>query len=391
MRSAEEISSAVVHYCNILGVAVPFFKFLFVPLSSAIAVKCWGCSYFFFLLLLQDPPREMKEQAVCMPFSGPAGHVLVVSVAVLSIVLCVARYRWKHVKGQDRRSVRVYAYDMSKLVISQSAAWVVNLFMTAWVFDALLYLQAKDNDAVSYGTRASMTEIEGIGWYASVFLMDFVFGVPLGVWMGKSLNRIADNYWRAWLVQEFSLEQEALPRQQSMMEATFDEFNDELADMINSSLMLHTELPCNAELPCLARYCEQNRIYGKYERHHSGTSADDFVDQWGPQLDIRWWWSQTLSFSAVIGVSRLASGVCMIGLLYAYRSPANPIVVIAQVVTDLPFTCAEKQWLVAGLMRCVIDVVMLLIFDAVLKFRSKDEYRAVEDDHTAESHEGEWF
>lgn len=306
------------------------------------------------------------RRAMCMPFSGMAGAVLVTCMGILSIVICVIRYSWEHRRGEDRRPARVYAYDMSKIALSQTAAWAVNLWMTDLVFQVLL----------SRGVEGEELDIEGIGWYTAVFMMDFIFGVPLGIWLGRLVNQQADAWWASYLGQTLNGHRSVPRRSISVM--TFDSVDDDELFDITCHAEKAQDVPPNCELPLRPRWAEQNRIYGKYGRGHSGKyEQDSFVDEWGPALDGWWWWSQTLSWSMCVAISRMLSGVAIIVILVAYNAPTNPVVLIAASVSSLPLTCAAKQWLIAGLFRIAVDVVQYLIIDAVNKFRTKITYEVI--------------
>lgn len=304
-----------------------------------------------------------------MPFSGVAGAILVTFMGVLSIVICVVRYLWEHRRGEDRRPLRVYAYDMCKIAISQSAAWVVNLWMTDQAFQAFLSPQDVEGGD-------ELGDIEGIGWYTAVFLLDFFLGVPLGIWFGRLVNQQAEVWWTSYLSEALRI-QTPIPRR-ALSVMTLDSIDDDELFDLTCCAEEAQDVPANADLPCLPRWAEQNRIYGKYGRLHSGKYEEDsFIDAWGPALDGWWWWSQTTSWSLCVAVSRAVSGFVIVVALLLYNAPSNPVVLIATAVSNMPLTCAAKQWLIAGAFRIAVDVLQYLIIDAVNKFRTKVTYEAV--------------
>lgn len=319
-----------------------------------------------------------------MPFTGFAGHVLMLTVACMTMLLCVLRYWYARAHGTDKRSARQYTYDMSKIAISQTAAWAVNLGMTSVVSSVLASLEV---------SSAAVNGAEGIGWYAAIFMMDFLVGVPVGLWLSRWLNHACDAYWRSWLAnyltncrQEGDLSRVAPydwaepPASPTLLAgccgdqgAVGDSEVDSVALMVEQ-LEGTGELPEHDTLPsCMARIAEQNRLYGKYGRHHHGSAEDVYMDRWGPRLDGVWWASQLATFSAVIAVSRCFSGFLIVALLSVDPHVSNPVVAIAQFVTKLPLTCGEKQWAVAGGFRIAVDVLQFLIFDAVNRLRIKSD------------------
>jgi hypothetical protein len=313
-------------------------------------------------VVIMKPARR----AACMPFSGVAGAILVTFMGILSIVICIIRYMWEHRRGEDRRPARVYAYDMCKIAISQTAAWVVNLWITDQVFQTLL----------SRGADGEELGIEGIGWYTAVFLMDFVVGVPLGIWLGRLVNQQAEVWWTSYLSAALRV-QAPIPRR-ALSVMTLDSIDDDELFDLTCCAEEAQDVPANCDLPWLPRWAEQNRIYGKYGRLHSGKYEEDsFIDTWGPALDGWWWWSQTASWSICVAVSRIFSGLVMMMALLVYNAPTNPIVLIATAVSEMPLTCAAKQWLIAGVLRIAVDVLQYLIIDAVNKFRTKVTYETV--------------
>lgn len=305
------------------------------------------------------------QKARCMPFSGTAGHILVAAMGALSVVLCVVRYWWLHRHGKDTRPLRVYAYDMSKIVVSQSAAWVVNLIVT----DRIYYSLEDD------------TTVEGIGLYAGVFFMDIVIGVPLGLWMGKWFNEVCDAYWRRYLLGTEHVPV-ALTTNSLTLSATFAEIEDDVFEAIAAFEDCEGSLKCevtpNGELPPFARIAEQNRMYGKYARHHCGNECDVFVDSYGPELESSWWWSQCTTWSIVVAISRVLSGLLLLGSLSLSTKAVNPLMWVASAVTDLKISCAAKQWWIAGFFRIAIDVGQYLVIDAVNKLRAKSAHIQLE-------------
>ena len=74
----------------------------------------------------------------CVPFQGLAGDIVGFMLSVLAVASYVGIFYYQRtVSRKDRRSWTVFNMDLTKICISQSVAWAVNLYATAYNDDML--------------------------------------------------------------------------------------------------------------------------------------------------------------------------------------------------------------------------------------------------------------
>ena len=285
-----------------------------------------------------------------MPFSGFAGLLIVSLMAVGAVLVYVALFCYQHfVTGSDERPVKVFAFDLSKILISQSGAWVVNLGMTQLVVQRA---------AAALGLQESRS-IQGIAWYASIFLMDCLVGVPLGIVLGKLLNR-----WCRWILQDVSSQLsnnvpgvEECRRSRSSIDLDVAAFVADLDER---------------DPTCLERFCAMNAQYGKYGPHHGEQDYDSELAE--ASLRCSWWASQLASWTLCVSLSRVLSGLIVLVSFDLLRNSDNIVLEVAVGITEWKTSCAKKQWVVAGAMRIALDLGQIAIID--LFNRLQTHYRS---------------
>lgn len=306
----------------------------------------------------------LVEDVECMPFTGAAGHALALFLCLFAVSVCALAYRYQRQQGTEIRPLRVYLYDMSKIVLSQLAAWLVNMSMTALAFEeyqsesssASLTLTAVQPTPTVHGKAPPSHPprppyMTGVGWYASVFTLDFVVGVPVGLALGALLSRLAAKYWMSYV----------RPYAQKHIVGIVMELEPGDIDV--------EDLPPEAEMPCLVRLAEQNAVLGKYGRRHVGNGNEDATeeDEWGPQLEGSWWATQCLAWCLCVAASRAVSGGLLLLSLQYVPLEWNVLLWLAKWISSWPFSCGAKQWIVAGVMRTTTDIAQYLIVDVVNK------------------------
>jgi hypothetical protein len=274
-----------------------------------------------------------------MPFSGLAGFLIVSLMAVGAVAAYVALYCYHHyITGRDERPLKVFTFDVSKILISQSGAWIVNLVMTELVVQEA---------ARALGARQS-EDIEGIAWYASIFLLDCLVGVPLGIVLGKLFTLCCRCYLRQrrpGLGASWSQNDAQLRSIHSVSALDLSLFFDESGTLDKST--------------CLERFCAMNAKYGKYGPRHGDCDADH------DEAALRWsWWGcQLTTWTCCVALSRVMSGFIAIASFSVLRNSENVVLAIARGITDWDVSCAVKQWVVAGALRVTLDVGQIALID----------------------------
>lgn len=252
----------------------------------------------------------------------PHRFLLGLGAAVIYLLMYVYQH---YIRLSDTRSVKVFAFDVSKILISQSGAWVVNLVITEMIVQAA---------SVKVGPDTT-SGIQGIGWYASVFLLDCFVGVPLGLALGKGLNR-----WCKYIV----------------------------GPAVQDDPRYQDESVARPESSSLKTFCLQNQTYGKYGPNHG--DADEDISH----LHCSWWISQLATWTLCVSLSRMFSGCIGLSSFALLRNRDNPMIAIAEGISEMDMSCAKKQWIIAGAMRLVLDIGQIAVIDVCNRLAVK--YRA---------------
>lgn len=113
---------------------------------------------------------NMENHQQCDIFTGPVGKILILGFTSIAFVSYTFTYYYRkhHLKTETRTNL-VFFMDLSKMGLGQGMGFVaniVNAHRNAGAFDPLSY-------------------------YLPTFISDELFGVPLGVLLGRYVNRLA--------------------------------------------------------------------------------------------------------------------------------------------------------------------------------------------------------
>lgn len=288
--------------------------------------------------------------APCMPFSGMAGLLIVSIMAAGAVGAYVLLYVYQHYRtGRDERPVKVFVFDVSKILISQSGAWIVNLAMTTLVVQ-------EASRALGVGRSAA---IEGIAWYASIFMLDCLVGVPLGLVLGKCFNQ-----WCRWYLRRRqhaaagALGRVASSSMSALDIAAFFDDGTQAMQQIDGSSGGGGGGTASS-ITCFDVFCAMNATYGKYGPHHGeiNAEADEAALRWS------WWGCQLCTWTVCVALSRFLSGLVAIASFGLLRNGDNVVLTIANSITEWNASCAVKQWVVAGALRVTLDVGQIALID----------------------------
>jgi hypothetical protein len=309
---------------------------------------------------------------------------LLLALSILSVAAFVVRYLYQHhVTLSDARGYRIFTLDLWKILLSQTGAWAMNFLLTSAITTATA--AAHVQGAAGY---------QGVGWYASVIIMDMCIGVPLGILLGKGVNRAAQVY----LARQNTPQLEALMTPLSSAAAAAPRYGTAGVQVAHGG----EHVPPLTPPTCATAFALQNQFYGKYgpvcrthplaaeedDLRRNGYSSEDHCSDLlcgflclerraydvveGMTIEVRvsWWLSQTLTWTACVILSRFFSGAIVVASIALLPTAANPVVGTAKAITQWHASCAAKQWLVGGLLRLTVDFTQLALIDFYTKFKA---------------------
>ena len=117
-----------------------------------------------------------SSEVHCNVFEGTAGKLILFGMTASAFLSYIGIYMVRHKNGKDKRTPLVFKMDLSKIVLGQGFAWLVNVLNTH---------------------RNAADVYDPLSWYFPTFLADEIFAVPLGVIIGKLVCWMArKNYYR---------------------------------------------------------------------------------------------------------------------------------------------------------------------------------------------------
>mgnify|MGYP001571950889 CR=1 FL=1 len=310
----------------------------------------------------------MGNRRVCMPYTDTTGQVTGTAMAMLALVVYVAIFAIKRRRDRrdpppsprdvdvraptiadddddddrDRRSWYIFSLDLTKIALSQSVAWLVNL-----VFSVV------DTTWLARGNHDGGDHRQGIALFADVFILDALVGVPLGLALGTRFTHWCFvNHHR---------------NRSTSMESTR---GGNVASYSSSG--------------CASDFIHANAEYGRYFPASESSDEDDAAPEMSnDKVRCSWWWWQLLSWSGIVAVSRIAAGLVVplsVALLgegtqwlpignTEHGLSTNPALWVADLVTAWDASCPTKQFAVIGLLRFVVDLLQVAVIDMWNRWR----------------------
>ena len=231
----------------------------------------------------------------CDVFAGVVGKTILMGMSFIAFSCYIGAYIWRKHYRIDNRSHWVFAMDMMKIGIGQIFAWGINLLNTH---------------------RNAQSLFDPLSWYFPTFLGDELISVPLGVFIGKMVQRLA-RYG-------------------------------------------------GGDYECIH----------EFGRYHKSYHSDDpqWQNLYHAQVDIvpkcSWFIYQTATWVCCVVLSRLLGGL-FIPFVYYIMETSSPFYLMTQWIYNLPWSCATKQWVFVGFFRLIIDVIQIAFVDYFNKYNKK--------------------
>jgi hypothetical protein len=335
---------------------------------------------------------------------GRAGHVMVAVVAFLTVALYVLRYCYRRYTGEDRRRVRVFAFDVGKVLLGGCIAWFVLLVFAAIAKSADLeassssypvaagrptggnvsagYLvpgvdevQAADDTASDLRAAAAATHVrlQSVSWYPPALFIESTLGTFLGVSFARMLEAVC---------------------RRSLRTAQSDENQDSVEERAGGPAVLPRPraFGCHSVVTWWLRFARCNVRSGRYSpSHHAVTNASLAASRGGSfalrrsrssfgslfdaegenQDDVRfsWFCAQLTAWCLCVAVSRLITATLLLAFIKYCPPRLSPVVAVAMYVESLPLSCAAKQLWCFGVFRLVVDLVVLGVTDQLNRLK----------------------
>ena len=227
----------------------------------------------------------------CDVFTGFSGKLIVIGLTSLAFISYTSIYLYRRfVTNTEQRSYKVYFLDLSKMGGGQLIGFVVNLL----------------------NAHRNASSFDPLSHYFPTFLADEIFGVPLGVYLGRVVNRIAMKYED---------------------KSTFAE-----------------------------SLCE----FGRYSEIELGNIQNN---QESSKVKLLWWFNQLCAWMVCVFISRVLAGA-VVPFCFRMFHYNSPFYIIAQWIYELEWSCDTKRYVFAGLMRVVIDLIQIAFVDYWNKART---------------------
>ena len=227
----------------------------------------------------------------CNVFTGFSGKLLVVGFTSIAFISYTSIYLYRRfVTHTEQRTYKVYFLDLSKMGGGQLIGFVVNLL----------------------NAHRNASSFDPLSHYFPTFLADEIFGVPLGVYLGRVVNRVAHKY----------------------------ENKGSLAESL----------------------CE----FGRYSEIEIGNIQACTQPK---KVKMSWWLNQICAWMVCVFISRVIAGA-VVPFCFRMLHYNSPFYIIAQWIYELEWSCDNKRYIFAGLMRILIDFVQIAFVDYWNKARS---------------------
>lgn len=336
--------------------------------------------------------HHLANSRQCTPLQGTAGQLLAVFLGAAAILIYAIIWS---VSPSDKRTTRIFALDLSKIAISGSFAWAVNL--------GIAHVSSQ---------FVSHTEfpLQAVAWYGAVLVTDTIVGVPLGVYMGQRFMS-----WCAGFSQRYEALHPSIARRergkkkkkrQHRSGTTNDNDCEGAYEQVDSPSggggSSNDDDRAKAVMCCedgeddddvtslLYEFAVRNATYGKYwpeeeqrlaavksrEEFSSGSfhlDESEILDKVTPKPRWDWWLAQLASWSLFVIISRALSGALMLTMAQVLRS-YDPVFTFALLIHEWNVPCHVKQVAIVGILRLILDVLQVAVIDL---FNHFDFFRAV--------------
>ena len=252
------------------------------------------------MALFEHPLRLLQEEnnQQCDVFTGFSGKCILIGITALAFVSYISIYTYRRKTGKEKRHPIIFTLDILKIGIGQGFAWGINLINTH---------------------RNSTEMFDPLSWYFPTFLNDEIIAVPLGVVIGKLVNKLARHSQAA------------------------------------------------APLHYFGKYApeQDNARWGRLIDSHQDTEVQPL---WYPS----WFGIQLTVWCLCVISSRLIGGL-VVPIVNYYLQESSIYYLIAQWIYELEWSCATKRWFFVGFLRVLIDILQIALVDFFNKFRKKDQ------------------